>query len=69
LNDEAVATLRSEMLRAADEDVEENNLGRPALNKLRLLPKVVDLMQKCVAFPSFSPFLALVSRPLSVTAS
>ncbi|GAA5909074.1 hypothetical protein JCM8208_007423 [Rhodotorula glutinis] len=48
MNDEAVATLRGEMLRAADEDVEENNLGRPALNKLRLLPKVVDLMQKTV---------------------
>ncbi|GAA6052570.1 hypothetical protein JCM3770_003248 [Rhodotorula araucariae] len=46
MNDEAVATLRSEMLRAAEEDVEENNVGRPALNKLRLLPKVVDLMQK-----------------------
>lgn len=49
MNDEAVATLRTEMLRAADDDVEENNLGRPALNKLRMLPKVVDLMQKCVA--------------------
>ncbi|KPV72713.1 uncharacterized protein RHOBADRAFT_38826 [Rhodotorula graminis WP1] len=48
MNDEAVATLRSEMLRAADEDVDENNLGRPALNKLRLLPKVVDVMQKTV---------------------
>ncbi|BGP44165.1 Transcription factor iws1 [Rhodotorula kratochvilovae] len=46
MNDEAVATLRSEMLRAAEEDIEENNVGRPALNKLRLLPKVVDLMQK-----------------------
>lgn len=69
MNDEAVATLRSEMLRAADEDVEENNLGRPALNKLRLLPKVVDLMQKCVAFPSFSPFLVPVSLALCATAS
>ncbi|GAA5873065.1 hypothetical protein JCM8547_000021 [Rhodosporidiobolus lusitaniae] len=46
LNDEAVASLRSEMLNAADRDVEENELGRPAVHKLRLLPKVVDLMQK-----------------------
>lgn len=46
MNDEAVATLRSEMLKAADLDQDENDVGRPAVNKLRLLPRVVDLMQK-----------------------
>ncbi|GAA6009421.1 hypothetical protein JCM10207_003774 [Rhodosporidiobolus poonsookiae] len=46
LNDEAVAALRSEMMTAADRDTEENELGRPAVHKLRMLAKVVDLMQK-----------------------
>ncbi|GEM11912.1 transcription factor Iws1 [Rhodotorula toruloides] len=46
MNDEAVATLRSEMLKAADLDQDENDVGRPAVNKLRLLSRVVDLMQK-----------------------
>ncbi|POY72969.1 hypothetical protein BMF94_3955 [Rhodotorula taiwanensis] len=46
LNDEAVATLRKDMLRAADDDREQNELGRPAVNKLKMLPRVVDLMQK-----------------------
>ncbi|GAA6030504.1 hypothetical protein JCM8097_006178 [Rhodosporidiobolus ruineniae] len=46
LNDELVATLRNQMLNAADRDIEENDLGRPALHKLKLLPQVVELMQK-----------------------
>ncbi|GAA6061535.1 hypothetical protein JCM10212_002742 [Sporobolomyces blumeae] len=46
MNDEAVATLRSKMLQAADRDIEENDNGRPAVHKLRMLPQVVDLMQK-----------------------
>jgi hypothetical protein len=31
------------MLRAADDDREQNELGRPAVNKLKMLPRVVDL--------------------------
>ncbi|GJN94587.1 hypothetical protein Rhopal_007670-T1 [Rhodotorula paludigena] len=54
INDEAVAHLRREMLQAADRDVEENELGRPALHKLRLLPKVVDLMQKTALHDSIA---------------
>ncbi|BGP21073.1 hypothetical protein JCM10213_007591 [Rhodosporidiobolus nylandii] len=46
LNDEAVATLRNQMFTAAERDIEENEMGRPAVHKLRLLPKVVELMQK-----------------------
>jgi len=46
MNDEAVANLRSKMLQAAERDVEENEAGRPAVHKLRMLPQVVDLMQK-----------------------
>ncbi|GAA5833536.1 hypothetical protein JCM11251_003521 [Rhodosporidiobolus azoricus] len=46
LNDEAVAQMRMQMMSACDRDLEENELGRPAVHKLRLLPKVVDIMQK-----------------------
>ncbi|GAA5977507.1 hypothetical protein JCM11641_000984 [Rhodosporidiobolus odoratus] len=46
MNDEAVAALRNQMFTAADHDAGENEIGRPAVNKLRLLPKVVELMQK-----------------------
>ncbi|KAM0787115.1 hypothetical protein ACM66B_006370 [Microbotryomycetes sp. NB124-2] len=46
MNDEAVATLRVEMLTAADRDVEANQQGMYAVNKLRLLPRVVEMMQK-----------------------
>ncbi|GAA5920423.1 hypothetical protein JCM1841_003391 [Sporobolomyces salmonicolor] len=46
MNDEAVATLRASMLQAADRDGEENENGRPAIHKLRMLPQVVELMQK-----------------------
>jgi hypothetical protein len=53
MNDEAVATLRNKMMTAADRDTEENQMGRPAVHKLRLLPEVVELMQKCV--PSSLP--------------
>ncbi|KAK4056122.1 Transcription factor iws1 [Microbotryomycetes sp. JL221] len=46
MNDEAVATLRRDMLDAADRDVEDNERGRYAVHKLRLLPRVVEMMQK-----------------------
>lgn len=46
MNDEAVATLRVDMLTAADRDVEDNEQGRYAVHKLRMLPQVVQMMQK-----------------------
>ncbi|GAA6005327.1 hypothetical protein JCM11491_002659 [Sporobolomyces phaffii] len=46
MNDEAVANLRSRMIVAAERDVEDNQDGKPAVHKLRMLPQVVDLMQK-----------------------
>lgn len=46
MNDEAVAKLRVDMFNAADRDIEENEAGRFASHKLRMLPTVVDMMQK-----------------------
>lgn len=46
MNDEAVAKLRVDMLNAAAQDVEDNESGKYAVNKLRLLPSVVEMMQK-----------------------
>ncbi|SPO28110.1 related to SPN1 - Spt6-interacting putative elongation factor [Ustilago trichophora] len=46
LADEEVATLRREMVHAADDDEEANRLKKPATNKLKLLPKVVATLQK-----------------------
>lgn len=46
MNDEAVAKLRVDMLNAAERDIEENENGRFASHKLRMLPTVVDMMQK-----------------------
>lgn len=46
MNDEAVAKLRVDMFNAADRDIEENESGRFASHKLRMLPTVVDMMQK-----------------------
>lgn len=46
MNDEAIINLRSEMYMAADADIEENEAGKFAYHKLKLLPEVVRLMQK-----------------------
>jgi len=46
LNDEAIAQLRSKMMVACDNDIEDNEAGRFAIHKLRILPDVVNLMQK-----------------------
>lgn len=46
MNDEAVAQLRTDMFHAAEKDIEENNAGRFAVHKLRMLPQVVEIMQK-----------------------
>lgn len=40
--------MRTLMLQAAEKDSEENLLGRPAIYKLKLLPSVVEIMQKYV---------------------
>ncbi|KAI5481908.1 transcription factor Iws1 [Pseudohyphozyma bogoriensis] len=45
-NDEMVVRLRMDMLAAAEKDVDENEAGRFAVNKLRMLQEVVDAMQK-----------------------
>lgn len=34
------------MFHAADKDTDENREGRPAVFKLRMLPQVVEMMQK-----------------------
>ncbi|KAN0061126.1 Transcription factor iws1 [Thecaphora frezii] len=46
LADEEVSALRREMVMAADDDEEANRLKRPAIAKLRLLPRVVQTLQK-----------------------
>lgn len=48
--DEEVSALREEMLRAAAEDDEANKEKVPATAKLRLLPRVKDVLQKYVLF-------------------
>lgn len=48
--DEEVSQLREEMLRAATEDDEANRDKLPATSKLRLLPKVKEVLQKFVIF-------------------
>lgn len=51
MNDEAIVRLRNEMYTAADADIEENEAGRYAVHKLRMLQNVVEMMQKCAAPP------------------
>lgn len=46
MNDEAIILLRTKMLTACDNDIEENEAGRFAIHKLRMLPEVVGLMRK-----------------------
>lgn len=45
LQDDAIAKLRDEMRRAALEDVECIQQGMPAVNKVRMLPQVVRVLQ------------------------
>lgn len=52
MNDEAIVKLRIEMMAAAEHDLEDNGAGKYAINKLRMLPRVVEIMQKSV-FSSF----------------
>lgn len=44
--DEELGQLRELMFQAAEEDEESKRIDKPALNKLKLLPKVVETMQK-----------------------
>lgn len=44
--DEEVSQLREEMLRAANEDDEANKEKLPAYAKLKLLPRVKEVLQK-----------------------
>lgn len=48
--DEEVSQLREEMLRAAQEDDEANREKLPATSKLKLLPRVKEVLQKYVLF-------------------
>jgi hypothetical protein len=48
MNDEAVARLCQQMFLAVSQDIEENEAGRFAVNKLRMLPLVIEMMQKYV---------------------
>ncbi|KAF8520249.1 hypothetical protein BU17DRAFT_89260 [Hysterangium stoloniferum] len=44
--DEEVERLREAMLRAVDEDIASNNERLPAISKLRMLPQVMEVLQK-----------------------
>jgi len=46
MNDEEISRLKKDMLIAVERDLEENENGRPAVYKLRMLDSVVDMMQK-----------------------
>lgn len=46
MNDEVVVDLRKRMIVAAEDDTRTNNEGRPAIQKLKLLNEVVEMMQK-----------------------
>ncbi|KAG5221223.1 Transcription factor iws [Salix suchowensis] len=46
--DDEVARLREAMINAADQDDIAIKEGNPALQKLRLLPEVMDVLRKCV---------------------
>lgn len=48
--DEEVTQLREEMLRAAADDDEANRDKMPGVAKLKLLPRVKDVLQKFVFF-------------------
>ena len=44
--DEEVSQLREDMLKAAAEDDDANREKQPAIAKLKLLPRVKDVLQK-----------------------
>jgi len=77
--DAEVSQLREEMLNAADLDEQANREKLPATLKLKLLPKVMGALRKCVLFlGDFMAILnlttshisgALFGSPLSITTS
>lgn len=46
MNDEVVVDLRKRMIDAALADTKANDEGRPAVEKVKLLSEVVEMMQK-----------------------
>lgn len=65
--DEEVSQLRDDMLKAAAEDDEANRDKLPATGKLKLLPRVKEVLQKCVSVLSLLPwtkFEILAGLPL-----
>lgn len=48
--DEEVSRLRESMLNAAQDDENANRAKAPATAKLRLLPQVMEVLQKSVVF-------------------
>lgn len=46
--DEEVSRLRDAMIQVAEDDVVSNRARLPATAKLRMLPQVMDILQKCV---------------------
>lgn len=59
--DEEVSALRQQMIIAADEDEDANKAKRPGTSKLKLLPKVVNTLQKYAVPPTLLP----VSHPVT----
>lgn len=51
------------MERAANEDIESNKLGKPAVAKLKILSQVIDVLQKSVSFRlQHLPWLTFLRR-------
>lgn len=48
MNDDVVIDLRKRMIDAALADTKANDEGRPAIEKVKLLSEVVEMMQKYV---------------------
>ena len=64
MNDEAVAGMRGEMINAAQNDADENEKGRPAVHKLRMLPLVIEMMQKSVSSNTQKPAAMLMRNAI-----
>ena len=57
--DEEVSRLRDAMIQASDEDMASNKERLPATAKLRMLPQVMDVLQKSVSFLLSMAFVTL----------
>jgi len=65
--DAEVSQLREEMLNAAELDEQANREKLPATLKLKLLPKVMGALRKCVFF--HKDFIALLNSRLHYTST